>query len=124
MGALLGEEQVLVEMLCQGLAWSQEGHLGPPPLPLAYCLMAPENLGCLEAWQGLRSRLQRAEKVKPAHLPFLFLLLEVALHSENGSSGLWPSAFRCEFCFECWESVVVWPVVLRGEKSLYLPVTL
>lgn len=85
----------------------------PPPLALACCLMAPESLGCPEAWQGLRSRLQRAEKVKPAHLPFLFLLLEVALHSENGSSGLWPSAFHCEFCFECWETVVVWPVVVE-----------
>lgn len=72
MGALLGEEQVLVEMLCQGLAWSQEGHLGPPPLPLGLLSDGPREPGVPGGLAG--PEVTSPESRKSETSPFAFFI--------------------------------------------------
>lgn len=110
-GQASGTGQVPVEMLLGGpLPPPLPGSDGPreprPPPPrgpgkplrgLRIPRLCPSGRQLL--WP-VRRNLQRAEKVKWAHLPFLLLFLGVAVLSENECLGLWPILSHCEFCSE------------------------
>lgn len=82
------------------------GFPGGPPWPGFLPTLAALSQGSSPCLRGLEVHpqpqgynLQRAEKVKRAHLPSLFLFLGVALHSGKESSGAVADSFSLRVLF-------------------------